>query len=78
MPFLLPQTYKVEVECRTCGKKDKRKIPIGHRVTEINSNKFAGLMEVKDFPDKDALPIRWLRCQRCGVYTTLFLWRENA
>jgi hypothetical protein len=77
MRFLPLRAYKVLVDCHNCGKKDKRRIPIGHRVIEINGDKVAGLMEAKDFPDKEAEPIRWLRCQFCGVYTTLFLKRNK-
>lgn len=73
MLFLRRQTYKIKVECRTCGKSDTRKLPIGHRVKPVDGEKMAGLVEAKDFPDKPAIPIRWLRCQFCGVYTTLFL-----
>jgi hypothetical protein len=77
MLFLRRQNHKVKVECGTCGKVDGRSIPIGHRVVPINADKIAGLMEAKDYPDRPALPIRWLRCQGCGVFSTLFLWRKK-
>ena len=73
MLFLRTTKYKIKVECHNCGKTDTRKLPIGHRIKPVDSEKMAGLMEAKDFPDKPAIPIRWLRCQHCGVYTTLFL-----